>query len=80
MMKYLFVFLLILLPQIGWSQSEDSLQVSRKDKAGYTSELEQGIASLTSFLALQDDAVAETLLRFPGLDSLTVSWFDWKRK
>ena len=65
---------------MGWSQSKDSLQVSGKDKSGYTSELEQGVASLSAFAAIEDDAVAETLLRIPELDSLTVFWFDWKRK
>lgn len=65
----------------GWSQSDNKMNVQQNsDKSGYTSGLEQGIASLTSFLALQDDAKAESFLRFSKLDSLTTSWFDWKRK
>ncbi|OIQ39138.1 MAG: hypothetical protein BM563_04825 [Bacteroidetes bacterium MedPE-SWsnd-G1] len=58
----------------------DSIQKHRKDKAGYTIDLENGITSLISFAVWEDDLESATFLRFSKLDSITKPWFGFKRK
>lgn len=71
---------LLFITFIGYAQSNDSIASVKTEKAGYTSDIENGILSITAFLAMQDDAEAETLLRFSALDSLASPWYKWKRK
>lgn len=71
---------LLLLTSLVYSQSTDTIAQVKSDKAGYSSDIEKGILSLTAFMALDDDAEPHTFLRFPKLDSLTKPWFACKRK
>lgn len=79
-MRLITIFICFLISVIGYSQTKDSISDQKKDKSGYTSDLEKGIASLTAFLALEDDAESHTFLRFSKFDSITNPWFRWKRK
>ena len=72
------VLLLLCVPNIGWSQSDSSKTQKNNGKSGYANQLEQGIGSLTAFLAITDDE-EETFLRISVLDSITQPWFQWKK-
>ena len=74
------IFLYLIVISNGYSQSKDSIEDTSKSKSGYTNDIEKGIASLTAFMALDDDAKPHDFFRFSGLDKVTKPWFAWKRK
>ncbi|MDM9631706.1 carbohydrate porin [Robiginitalea aurantiaca] len=83
-MNYRKLFLLevvMLLPLLSVVAQEDKMQLDTiPEKSGYTSDLQKGINSITTFFMLEDDKEKNTLLRLPLIDSLSQPYYDWKRQ